>query len=319
MTQASDLGAITNQLAALYRARVNINVQAVVTQHYGATEPAVLYPNMIWFDSGTGSVKMRDPTNSSWAVVGSIGPPFKWTSVDIPTTAFTTGDIKMTYKVTPDSGWVMMNDGSIGDASSGASNRANPDTQDLFTLLWTNISDTWCKLYVASSTTPSGRGASAAADWAAHRHIAIPKVLGRAIGSAGWGSGLTNLALGAIWGAESVALGVNNMPTHLHTMSSHTHGPGSLGTDSQGDHTHTTPQGLGSQSPSGVYAFVQDPGQAGNYRLISTNTGANGAHIHSVTSGLTGAGGSGNTGSAGSGDAHSNVQPSSYANVMIKL
>ena len=53
MTQASDLGGIANQLAAFYRARVNVNLQALATQHYGASEPPVMYPNMIWFCSGT--------------------------------------------------------------------------------------------------------------------------------------------------------------------------------------------------------------------------------------------------------------------------
>ena len=127
MSQASDLGAIANQLAALYRARVNANIQALATQHYGATEPPMIYPNLLWFDSGTGSVKLRDPTNTNWWTVGTIGPPMKWTNVDIPQTAFTTGDVKQTFKTIADPGWVMMNDGSIGDGSSGATTRANPD------------------------------------------------------------------------------------------------------------------------------------------------------------------------------------------------
>ena len=37
-----------------------------------------------------------------------------------PATAFTTGDIKLTLKTTADAGWAMFNDGTIGDASSGA-------------------------------------------------------------------------------------------------------------------------------------------------------------------------------------------------------
>jgi hypothetical protein len=42
MTQANDLGNIGNQLAATYRTRVNTNIQALVTQHYGAAELAAL-------------------------------------------------------------------------------------------------------------------------------------------------------------------------------------------------------------------------------------------------------------------------------------
>ena len=67
MTQAADLGGIANQLAALYRARVNVNLQALATQHYGSSEPAVMYPNMVWFDSGTGYgyLRTRDGTTLS--------------------------------------------------------------------------------------------------------------------------------------------------------------------------------------------------------------------------------------------------------------
>ena len=86
MTQATDLGNIHNQLAQPYRQRVNTNLQAVVTQHYGATEPSPLYPNMLWFSSGDGYIKLRNPTNSGWQNVGTIGPPMKWTNVDIPST-----------------------------------------------------------------------------------------------------------------------------------------------------------------------------------------------------------------------------------------
>src|SRR6185312_1389325 len=50
--------------------------------------------------------------------------------------AWSTGDFKLTMKTTADTGWVLMNDGSIGDASSGASNRANADTADLFEFMW---------------------------------------------------------------------------------------------------------------------------------------------------------------------------------------
>jgi hypothetical protein len=69
VTQASDLGAIANQVASFYRAAVNTNIQALATQHYGSSEPAIMYPNMVWFDSGTGYVKLRNPTNSAWMLV----------------------------------------------------------------------------------------------------------------------------------------------------------------------------------------------------------------------------------------------------------
>jgi len=285
MTQAADLGGVANQLAAFYRARVNVNLQALATQHYGSSEPPLMYPNMLWFDSGTGTIKIRNPTNTAWGTVGTIGPPMKWTNVDIPQAAFTTGDIKQTFKSVADAGWVMMNDGTIGDGSSGATTRANPDTQALFALLWANIADSWCTLYAAGTTTQTGRGASAASDWAAHRHILLPKALGRVFATAGSGSGLSSFALGSRGGVESVALGLNHVPPHAHTVSipNHTH-PGAP---------------TGNSVIGGGGGFSSSYGSGGS-------TGAAGAF-------------SGNTGSAGSGEAHSNIQPTTYCNVMVKL
>ena len=200
MTQASDLGGIANQLAAFYRARVNVNLQALATQHYGSTEPPVMYANMVWFDSGSGYVKLRSPTNSSWQTIGTIGPPMKFTNVDIPDTAWTTADVKATYKVVADPGWVMMNDGTIGDGFSAANTRANPDTWALFNHLWHYTADApWCTMYAAGTFTPTGRGASAIADFNAHRHISLPKILGRALVAAGAGAGLTYAYSLATW------------------------------------------------------------------------------------------------------------------------
>ena len=54
--------------------------------------------------------------------------------------AFTTGDVKLTFKTVADAGWVMMDDTTIGDASSNA-NHANANTSALWQLLYNDISD----------------------------------------------------------------------------------------------------------------------------------------------------------------------------------
>ena len=291
MTQASDLGGIANQLAAFYRARVNVNLQAVTTQHYGSSEPPVMYPNMLWFDSGTGYVKLRNPTNPAWGTVGTIGPPMKWTNVDIPQTAFTTGDVKMTYKVTADAGWVMMNDGTIGDGSSGAYTRANPDTQALFTLLWNTTSDDWCSVLAAGTGTRTGKGASAASDWAAHRHLILPKALGRAFSGAGSGAGLSGFGVATWWGAETVGLDITNMPSHVHSFTTPAHAHGLA---------RQLPNYVGGKSSS-----------SGGYTLADQQSGIGTTNTDGAASG--------NTSAAGSGVAHFNIQPTTYLNVMIKL
>lgn len=118
---------------------------------------------------------------------------------------WSTGDVKSTYRTTADAGWVMMNDGSIGDASSSATTRANADTSALFTLLWTNLAN-------AQAPVSGDRGVSAAADFAAHKTITLPLALGRALAVAGAGSGLTSRALGSTVGEETHTLTKAEIP-----------------------------------------------------------------------------------------------------------
>lgn len=242
----------------------------------------------------------------------------------VTATAFSTGDVKGTFKTTADSTWVLMNDGTIGDASSAATTRANADCEDLFKLLWDNISDTYCPV-------SGGRGASSSIDWAAHKRIALPKVLGRVLGSAGAGSGLTSRALGQTAGAETVTLVEANLPAH-------THGVGTLGTSGGSAHSHNASGNTGganeslSHSHTGGQASTQNlsldvGGVVGVWGSSPTNTGAASTpdHTHSITSLSISAESShthtitGATASVGSGTAVANVQPTTFVNWMIKL
>lgn len=100
--------------------------------------------------------------------------------------------------LTPPDGWLLCDGSTIGDASSGATARANADTEDLFTLLWGSWANTELTIQ-DSSGTPTTRGASAAADFAAHKRLPVPDHRQRFIlGKAGSGTGST---LGATGGA----------------------------------------------------------------------------------------------------------------------
>jgi hypothetical protein len=125
---------------------------------------------------------------------------------------FTTGDVKFTIK-TSESGWVLMNEGTIGNAASGGSSRANADCAALFALLWDNTADAQCAV-------SSGRGASAAADFSANKTIALPKTMGRSLAAAGNGSGLTSRVLAATLGEETHLLtsAESGLPAHTHTQ-----------------------------------------------------------------------------------------------------
>jgi len=133
-------------------------------------------------------------------------------NITVTNTAFTTGDSKLTWKTSADTGWIILNDGTIGSASSGATTRANADTADLYTLFWTVCSNANCAV-------SGGRGASAAADFAANKTLATPKVLSRVVGISGSGSGLTSRTLGSVTGSETETPTIAKTASHTHTMS----------------------------------------------------------------------------------------------------
>lgn len=295
MTQATDLGSVANQQGSFYRARLNLNIQALVTHHYGATEPPVLYANMIWFSSGDGYIKIRSPTNSSWQNIGTIGPPLRWTNIDLPAEGFTTGDIKGSYNPTQQGGWLLLNDGTIGGPLSGALSRSNEDCWPLFNLLWNISGDDWCSVYLTGSLSRSGRGASALADWNARRHIGLPKMYGRVPAAAGAGAGLGNYGVATWHGVEYVQLGLEHLWPHSHTFSA-----------VAPPHNHA----LAQQLPSYVAASGH---LAGQYTVADTESGyhwtENGGEVTI----------SGTTSTSGSGTSHFNIQPTTYVNYFIKL
>ena len=173
----------------------------------------------------------------------------------------------------------MMNDGTSGSASSGATSRANADTQALFSLLWDNISNAWAPV-------SGGRGATAAADFAANKTISLMKVLGRSMGIAGSGAGLTPRALGGWLGEEQHQLTVTEMPSHDHSI-----------TDPQ--HSHVIDAGANMSAGGATLGNLSITGGG----TKQTNLSGTGITINS----------------SGSNAAHNNMQPTFFCNVMIKL
>ena len=133
-----------------------------------------------------------------------------------------TGDVKASVRTTPETGWIFAT-GTIGDSSSGATTRANADCEALFHVLY--------QLGNAEAPVSGGRGASASADWAAHKTIAVPDLRSRGIigrddmgGSAAnrvtsSGSGIDGATLGATGGVQNVTLtsAQSGMPAHTHS------------------------------------------------------------------------------------------------------
>jgi len=83
-----------------------------------------------------------------------------------------TGDTRMTVNNFAPFGWVPMDDGTIGNLTSGATTRARNDTFPLYNLLWNSVNNAWAPV-------TGGRGANAIADYIAAKPIALIKSLGR--------------------------------------------------------------------------------------------------------------------------------------------
>lgn len=222
-----------------------------------------------------------------------------WTdaSLIITNTAFTTGDTKLTYKTTADTTWILASyAGTIGDGSSSSTIRANADTEDLFALYWDNCANSICPVFTSAGAI-STRGASAAADFAAHKRLQIPTVAGRVLGIAG-SSELTTRDLGATTGTETVTLSAAQLPS---LTSSASNSISVLSSVSGIPYNATGINSLQASTGSdyGWYS-ISTPGPVTQVTSTGNNT------ITVTSSGTLG-------------QAHSNMQPSAFLNLMIKL
>lgn len=155
-------------------------------------------------------------------VIGPSSGSGGGSSVD-PTTIASTGDIKFRSTGETIAGWVKLNGLTIGNAISGATGRANADTQNLFVYEWTNCGPVHCPVV-------GGAGANALADFNANKQLTLPDLRGRMlaalddmgntaagrIGSgnvtSGGGDGVTTpLASG---GFSTQTLGATNLPPY---------------------------------------------------------------------------------------------------------
>jgi microcystin-dependent protein len=210
---------------------------------------------------------------------------------------FTTGDVKLTFKTAADPGWVLMNDSTLGDASSN-STYANAAAGALFILLYNNIADADAPILTSGgAATTRGAQGSAATAFANHCRLTLPLVLGRALAAAGGGIG----SLGHALGEQTHTLVVGEIPAHTHGYS------GTTGNESA-THIHATPIQPSAHQFQTTAGGSENPIVAGG----GTNAGTESAvHAHAF-SGTTDNG-------SGGGGAHNNMQPTTFLNVMIKL
>lgn len=79
-------------------------------------------------------------------------------------------------------GWVIMNDGTIGNASSNATTRANRDTYPLFSLIWNlfSLNQTLAPMFT-SGGAPIGYSPDPTTDFTLNRQISLTKEAGRVL------------------------------------------------------------------------------------------------------------------------------------------
>lgn len=104
---------------------------------------------------------------------------------------------------TAPTGFVFLNGTSIGSATSGASQRANADTQNLYTLLWQ-----------LGFTPTGGRGVNAGTDWTANKPMPVPDHRGRVMATLDNNGGITSAAVLSASGiASTTRAAVGGAPT----------------------------------------------------------------------------------------------------------
>lgn len=172
------------------------------------------------------------------------------TAASVPGLVFAdVGDVKATIRSTSPTGWLLLNGDSIGSAASAA-DQASDDYEDLFGYFWDSMADT-------EAAVSGGRGASAAADWAANKTLTMPDARGRAIIGSGTGATLTARTHGDTGGAEDHTLTAAQMPSHAHAI--------------------TKERKFGSNQ-GGNPGWGNDVGDAGNATFTTTTAGSGDAH-----------------------------------------
>ena len=301
--------------------------------------------------------RIKDSAGNVIVFTGDIPnpQPFDETVATDPNAVLNTGDMWFSPIAGTRDGAVRANGRTIGNGSSSATERANADTSDLFSFLWTNLAD-------AQAAVSGGRGASAAADFAANKTITLLDMRGAGplglddmgnsaaslLDSASFAHGDATTA-GSEVGANTLTLIEANLPAHTHAVGTiaaaanggHLHS--FSGTTSAGSahshgvndptHSHTVNQyrTVGNQniaSPSSTFSYVNPAGGDTGVASVAAFTGISinneASHTHPYSGNVSTVSDhthtlSGSTASVGSGTAASTVSRAILGTWFIKL
>lgn len=255
-------------------------------------------------------VTLWDVDNISAPTTVVPDPPSGGTAAEF---LYQTGDIKMAWRTSSPTGYVRLNGRTIGAASSGATERANADCEDLFVFLWTED---------ANLAVSGGRGATAVGDWAAAKTIALPDWRGRTpLGMDSMGNTASGRVTDAQLGADSDTLGsAGGASTHtLIEAELAAHGHPVTVTDPGHRHFVFADE---ESSTEPITNATQAARQGNNTTLPGDWRYNVNSSALAATLGRTSVSATGITAEAtdtGDGDAHNNLQPSVVIPFFIKL
>lgn len=249
-----------------------VNPNPLVADQYGRIP-------MFYLADGQVHVRLTDATGvvifdyPTMQVLGpSSGGGGGGGSID-PTTIAATGDFKWRPTTETLTGWVKANAQTIGNATSGASQRANADTQNLFVYLWSNFTDAHCPVV-------GGRGATALADFTASKQITLPDLRSRSpfglddMGSAASGRLLaSNVTSG---GGDGVTTPAATGGEANHTLVLAEAPPGQI-TFNDAAHSHLVGSNSANVGSAGV--FIEQPANYPGGENTTTSASLTGASI----------------------------------------
>lgn len=233
---------------------------ALYSRHRGAAQPAYIVPGLDWISDAAGSnawawqfysgpakgnlglftidtvsgvaalapavagVTTANPADASKAVATNEFVQAAIQAAIAGAALFPVGtliDLVGSLAAAP-AGWVLARDGTIGNAGSGATIRANADCTNLYAHLWNGLANT-------EAPVTGGRGANAGADFAAGKPIGgldfrgVTRATFDSLGGTAAGRLNAFARIGIIGGEQYHQLNEAEMAYHTHSMYDPTH------------------------------------------------------------------------------------------------
>jgi hypothetical protein len=160
---------------------INFSIPSIVGKNPSNSNDDGTYIEILFPLSAQCNIDLAKPSLYS----GSIFPTTSYESVDEIEAKLEnprTGNIRESFNSFSNSpiqsGWIPLNDGTIGNSSSNSTTRANPDTWLLYKLLWEGTSATDCPIYDSSGVLVS-KGGTPLSDWNANNQLQLPLSVGK--------------------------------------------------------------------------------------------------------------------------------------------